>query len=80
MAATQAESQQNEVNCEQVQQDQPPDLSNAVLQNGTEKNGGRGIVGSDSIINNKNKVARSKQPRRRDESISTRVWCRASYS
>lgn len=55
MAATQAESQQNEVNREQVQQDQPPDLSNTVLQNGTEKNGGRGIIGSDSIINTKTK-------------------------
>ncbi|XP_069695938.1 trithorax group protein osa isoform X4 [Periplaneta americana] len=55
MAATQAESQQNEVNREQVQQDQPPDLSNTVLQNGTEKNGGRGIVGSDSIVNTKTK-------------------------
>ncbi|XP_063239673.1 trithorax group protein osa-like isoform X3 [Bacillus rossius redtenbacheri] len=55
MAATQAENQQNELNRDQVQQDQPPDLGNTVLQNGTEKNGARGILGSDNIVNTKTK-------------------------
>ncbi|XP_049844222.1 trithorax group protein osa-like isoform X5 [Schistocerca gregaria] len=57
MAATQAGSQQNEVKREQVQNDQPPDLSNSVLQNGTEKNGGRGITGSDSLVSTKTKAS-----------------------
>nr|CAD7567645.1 unnamed protein product [Timema californicum] len=55
MAATQAENQQNEVNRDQVQQDQPPDLNNVVLQNGTEKNGGRIILGVENIVNTKTK-------------------------
>ncbi|XP_046404110.1 trithorax group protein osa-like [Ischnura elegans] len=53
MAATQAESQQqNEVNCEQVQQDQTLDIGNTGLQNGTEKNGGRGLLAPDSVVIN----------------------------
>ncbi|KAG8228970.1 hypothetical protein J437_LFUL009528 [Ladona fulva] len=53
MAATQAENQQqNEVNCEQVQQDQTQDIGNTGLQNGTEKNGGRGLLGTDSVVIN----------------------------
>lgn len=53
MAATQAESQQNDVNCEQVQSDQSRDRN--VLQNGTGESVGRGLVGSDILVNPKTK-------------------------
>ena len=44
MAATQAEHQHKEVIRDQVQQDQPLDVANSGLQNGTEKNGSRDNV------------------------------------
>lgn len=42
MAATQAEKQQNDVNCEKVQPDQHLNVRNSLLQNGTDKSGVRG--------------------------------------
>lgn len=44
MAATQAEPQHKEAIREQVQQEQPVDVANSGLQNGTEKNGNRDNV------------------------------------
>ncbi|KAL0276539.1 UNVERIFIED_CONTAM: hypothetical protein PYX00_004095 [Menopon gallinae] len=58
MAATQAENQPNEVNSDPVPRDHPTDLNNSGLQNGTEKNGGRGSIGSDSATVN----AKAKSP------------------
>ena len=59
MAATQAESQQNEVNRDrdQVQPEQASDLANPILQNGTEKNnGGRGPLGGpEALVASKSK-------------------------
>lgn len=52
MAATQAENQPNEVNSDPVPRDHPTDLNNSGLQNGTDKNGGRGTIGSDSATVN----------------------------
>jgi AT-rich interactive domain-containing protein 1 len=45
MAATQAEKQQNDVNCEKVQPDQHLNVRNSLLQNGTDKSGVRGSGG-----------------------------------
>lgn len=58
MAATQAENQPNEVNSDPVPRDHPTDLNNSGLQNGTDKNGGRGSIGSDSATVN----AKAKSP------------------
>lgn len=56
MAATQAEPQQNEVNRDIVQQEQQASvLGNTGLQNGTEKSGGRCLVGSE-VTGSKGKI------------------------
>jgi len=47
MAATQSEPQQNEVNRENVQQDQCSVSENSSLQNGTDRNSSRGLLGFD---------------------------------
>lgn len=48
MAATQAEPQQNDVNRDIVPQEQSPSSANNSLQNGTDKSGSRGVLGSDA--------------------------------
>lgn len=54
MAATQAEKQQNDVNCEKVQPDQHLNVRNSLLQNGTDKSvtvrGGGGVAGAKAKI------------------------------
>ncbi|XP_026475128.1 trithorax group protein osa isoform X4 [Ctenocephalides felis] len=55
MAATQAESQQNDMSSESAPPDQNSDSRNNVLQNGTDVNSARSVVSSDSGSNTKRK-------------------------
>lgn len=57
MAATQAESQRNEVNVEQNSSEQLGDSRNVLLQNGTDKTVGR--VPPDGVVNTKSKSSMS---------------------
>lgn len=55
MAATQAETQQNDMSSESVPPDQNSETRNNVMQNGTDVNSARSVVSGDSGLNTKGK-------------------------